>query len=157
MIYLRLLTAVMIILMLIACTEKEHSEAEKSGSEHQEHSPAAESTPDVAELWDFHDVIHQMWHEAWPAKDTKMLADLIPEIDKRFPKLQAAEVPEKLHDKQQVWSAAIQKMAGIIDSYKKAAASGDDAALLKAAEELHEEFEVLVHLIRPEMKASDHQ
>lgn len=153
---LRLLTLTMVILMFTACAEKEQSEAGKAESEQEGHAHSVETNSDVPELWAFHDVIYQIWHEAWPAKDTKMLTDLIPDIEQDFAKLRSVNLPGILRDKQEAWSAGIEKMAVIIDTYKKTAAAKDETALLKTAENLHTQYESLVRLIRPVMKEIEH-
>ena len=156
MFVLRLLPLMMMILMLTACGEKEQSKADKAESEHQGDAHSAETKSNVPELWAFHDVIYQIWHEAWPARDTKMLTELIPDIEKDFAKLRSVSLPGILRDKQEAWTAGIEKMAVIIDTYKKTAVAKDQTALLKAAEDLHTQFENLVRLIRPVLKEIDH-
>ena len=152
MLFLRLLTTGLVALSLIACGEKEQ---DKSASAEKD-KMTAETSSDVPELWEFHEVIYQIWHEAWPEKNTTLLKDLIPEIEAGFAKLEQATLPGILREKQKSWTQGIQEMSGIIDSYKKAAASDQKEALLKAAEDLHSKFEQLVRLIRPVMKEIDH-
>jgi len=137
--------------ILSACAEKEPADKDATPSM----SKTDETSSDVAELWEFHDVIYQIWHEAWPEKDTQKLKELIPDIEKGFTKLSAAELPGILRDKREDWSSGIKSMADIIAGYKDAAAAGQKEALLKAAEELHTQFEYLVRLIRPVMKEID--
>jgi len=156
MIYLRFIIAGLFILSINACGDKEQDKTAKGETDLQEQAVVAETSSDVPELWEFHDVIYQIWHEAWPEKNTVMLNDLIPEIEAGFAKLEKVSLPGILRDKQEAWSKGIQDMAGIIDTYKKTAAAGEKEALLKAAEDLHSQFEMLVRLIRPVMKEIDH-
>ena len=117
----------------------------------QEHNPV-EMSSDVPQLTDFHEVIYQIWHDAWPQKNIGMLKGLIPEIDSGYVKLSKAKLSPLLHEKQDKWNEGISGMGEIIAQYKSAAAQGDDEALLKAAEKLHGQFEVLVRTIRPVLK-----
>jgi len=116
---------------------------------------AHETSGEVPELWDFHEVIYQIWHEAWPKKDIKLLKELIPDIDEGFSKLEKAELPPILHQKEEKWAEGIKNMKTIIGDYKKAANTDDADALLKAAETLHAQFEYLVRTIRPVLKEID--
>jgi soluble cytochrome b562 len=84
-----------------------------------------------------------------------MLKELLPQIEDGFGKLQQAALPGILQDKQNAWTKGIQNMAGIIETYKSSAAAGQNEALLKAAEDLHSQFEQLVRLIRPVSKEID--
>jgi hypothetical protein len=120
----------------------------------QEQNPA-EISSDVPQLSDFHEVIYQIWHEAWPQKNTEMLKGLIPEIDSGYINLSRAKLSPMLHEKQSKWTEGITGMAEIIAQYKSAAAAGDAEGLLKAAEKLHNQYEVLVRTIRPVLKEMD--
>ena len=119
MTYIRLIITGLFIFAIIACGEKEQ---DKSASAEKD-KMTAETSSDVPELWEFHEVIYQIWHEAWPEKNTTLLRDLIPEIEAGFVKLEQATLPGILREKQKSWTQDIQEMSGIIDSYKKAAAS----------------------------------
>ncbi len=114
-----------------------------------------ETSSEVPELWDFHEVIYQLWHEAWPEKDTKMLKSLLPEIYEGYKNLSEAKLPGILRDKVDKWEKGIKEMGGIIEMYKEAAEKEDAQPLLDAAEALHSKFEELVRLIRPVSKEVD--
>lgn len=151
MYFFKFLSLALVVCILTACTKKEPADKETTPAV----SKTDETSSDVPELWEFHDVIYQIWHEAWPEKDTQKLEELIPEIEKGFNKLSSADLPGILRDKQDDWSQGIKSMADIIAGYKDAAASGQEKTLLKAAEDLHSQFEYLVRLIRPVMKEMD--
>jgi hypothetical protein len=120
----------------------------------QELNPV-EMSSNVPQLADFHEVIYQIWHEAWPQKNTEMLKGLIPEIDSGYINLSKAKLSPLLHEKQSKWTEGITVMGEIIAQYKAAAATADTEALLKAAEKLHSQYEVLVRTIRPALKEMD--
>jgi hypothetical protein len=114
------------------------------------------SSSEVPELWEFHETIYQIWHEAWPAKDMKLLKNLIPNIEEGYAQLKNAELPHILHEKQDKWSNGIKNMGKTIEDYKTAANKSDSSALLNSAEELHTQFEFLVRAIRPALKELDY-
>ena len=114
-----------------------------------------EVSSDVPQLWEFHEVIYNIWHEAWPEKNTELLKELIPQIDSGYIKLSSTKLPAILHEKEAKWGEGIKSMGAIIDRYKAAAASNDKEALLKAAEDLHSQYEFLVRTIRPILKEMD--
>jgi len=114
-----------------------------------------ETSWQVPELEDFHEVIYQIWHEAWPEKNKDMLQSLIPQIEEGYIKLAAAELPGILRDKADKWKAGIKQMGAIIDTYKQEAGKQELQPLLDAAEALHTQFEQLVRLIRPLSKEVD--
>jgi hypothetical protein len=153
--FLRTISIGFLMLSIIACGEKEQDNHVKVETEVKQESLDAETSSEVPELWEFHDVIYQIWHEAWPEKNTEMLRDLIPDIETGFAKLEKASLPGILRDKQEDWSKGIQDMAGIIETYKKTAAADQKEPLLKAAEDLHSKFEMLVRFVRPVMKEID--
>ncbi len=155
MVFLRFIIVCLLIFSVAACGDKEQNKTATEETDTQEQAIKTETSSDMPELWEFHEVIYQIWHEAWPEKNTVMLKDLIPEIETGFAKLEQASLPGILRDKQETWTKGIQDMAGIIETYKKAAAADQKEALLKAAENLHSQFEQLVRLIRPVMKEID--
>ena len=155
MTFLRFVTLGLFILYSSACGEKEQEKTVNAETDTQQETLVTETSSDVPELWDFHDVIYQIWHEAWPEKNTEMLKELMPEIEVGFAKLEKVSLPGILRDKQDDWLKGIQDMAEIIKTYKNAAASNQKESLLKAAEDLHTQFEMLVRLVRPVLKEID--
>jgi len=152
---LKSLGIVTLLIFLVSCGGKEQDPVPGAKDESKTHDMTSETSSDVPELWDFHEVIYQIWHEAWPEKNTQLLTDLIPEIESGFAKLEQAELPGILRDKRDAWNNGIKEMASIIETYKQTAAAGQKEELLKAAENLHTKFEQLVRLIRPVMKEID--
>lgn len=152
---LKFVTLGLLILGLIACGSQDESKTAAAEADIKKSDHAEEISSDVPELWEFHEVIYQIWHEAWPEKNTAMLKDLIPEIEAGFAKLEQAMLPGILRDHQENWAKGITEMSAIIDTYKAAAAADKKEDLLKAAEDLHSQFEKLVRMIRPVTKEVD--
>jgi hypothetical protein len=122
-------------------------------------TPAAAQAPkpeetrtSVPALDAMHEVIMPLWHEAWPNKDVKALAAMVPEIERHMAAISKAELPGILRDKQAAWLAGVTDLKASVAAYKAAAAAGNDEALLKAAEKLHAQYEGLVKIVRPVLK-----
>jgi hypothetical protein len=99
-----------------------------------------------------HEVIMPLWHDAWPNKDTKAMAAMLPDIEKHMAAVNKAELPPLLRDKQAAWVAGLDDMKQTVAAYKAAVTAGDNEALLKAAEKLHAQYEGLVKIVRPVLK-----
>ena len=115
----------------------------------------ADAVSRVPELEAFHEVIHQIWHEAYPEKDTALLQQLLPEVEEGVSKVAAAQLPGILRDKKDVWEEGIEKLQSAGLEYRAALASKDESRMLEAAEVLHSRFAGLMRAIRPPMKELD--
>lgn len=104
---------------------------------------------EIKELTEFHDVIYQIWHTAWPQKDIKLLRSFVREIEKGFKAIKNAKLPGILRDKQTKWNDGLKSFASTIDIYKKSAAKKDSVGILDAAEKLHSQYEALVRIVKP--------
>ena len=99
-----------------------------------------------------HEVIMPLWHDAWPNKDVKAMAAMLPDIEKHFAAVNKAELPLILRDKMSAWAAGVDELKRTVAAYKAAVTAGDNEALLKAAESLHAKYEALVKVVRPILK-----
>lgn len=122
-------------------------------------APAVAQTPKAEEMSSsvpaldaMHEVIMPLWHEAWPNKDVKAMAAMVPDIEKHMAAISKAELPGILRDKQAAWAAGVSNLKAAVADYKAAATAGDNDALLKAAEKLHAQYEALVKIVRPVLK-----
>jgi hypothetical protein len=93
-----------------------------------------------------------LWHDAWPNKDVKAMAAMLPDIEKHMAAVNKAELPPLLRDKQAAWVAGVDDLKQTVTAYKAAVTAGDNEALLKAAEKLHAQYEGLVKIVRPILK-----
>lgn len=114
-----------------------------------------EVNSEIKELTEFHDVIYQIWHTAWPEKDVKLLKSLLPDVESGFKKIQNAKLPGILRDKKAKWEEGLKKFSACVDEYKSASAKNDDQTFLNAAEKLHMQYEALVRTIKPVLKEVD--
>ncbi len=115
----------------------------------------AEATAEVPALDSFHEVIFKIWHEAWPQKNTSMLRQLVPDVNKGIASVASAPLPGILRDKKAAWDEGVKNLQNAGLEYAAAAASKDDVKLLAAAEKLHGQFEALMRVTRPAMKEID--
>ena len=99
-----------------------------------------------------HEVIMPLWHDAWPNKDVKAMAAMLPDIEKHFAAVSKAELPMVLRDKKAAWVSGVDELKRTVAAYKAAVGAGDNEALLKAAEKLHSQYEALVKIVRPVLK-----
>jgi len=109
----------------------------------------------VKELIDFHDIIHPMWHDAYPNKDIAALQTFVPEIKSHIEKINNVTLPGILQDKVGKWQENLKNLNETAEKYYAAAEEPDEQALLDAAEELHSRFEIMVRTIAPVMKEVD--
>jgi len=99
-----------------------------------------------------HEVIMPLWHDAWPNKDVKAMAAMLPRIEKHLAAVDKAELPMVLRDKKAVWVSGVDDLKKTVAAYRSAVEAGDNDALLKAAEKLHAQYEALVKIVRPVLK-----
>jgi len=115
----------------------------------------ADATPAVPALDAMHDIIMPMWHDAWPNKDYKALAAMLPGLEKHLAAVGKADLPGILRDKAPLWAAGLADLKKAGADYKAAVASGKNEDLLKAAEALHMQYEKLVRVIKPALPELD--
>lgn len=111
-----------------------------------------ETKTEIAELAAFHEVIFEIWHTAYPAKDAKALRALAPRVNELAAKIYSVKLPGILREKEAKWKTGVAQFKASVDAYKAAAAGKDDAAMLAAAETLHTRYEGLVRTINPILK-----
>lgn len=106
-------------------------------------------------LTEFHEVIYQIWHTAWPEKNISMLAELLPEVQHYSDSLSQVTLSGILRDKQEAWNEGTAALLKTVQEYQLAVAATDSVKILDAAERLHAQYEMLVRIIRPVTKEID--
>lgn len=119
------------------------------------HERPPEAKAEVQALTDFHEVIAQIWHTAWPNKDTEMLVKVLPEVEQGTDAVAKATLPAILHEREGKWREGVKRLQEIVAEYKAASSPVNKEQLLAAAEKLHMQYEVLVRTIRPALKEID--
>ncbi len=111
-----------------------------------------ETRAEVPALDRFHEVIFEIWHDAWPAKNTAKLIELLPRVKSGVEDVAGAELPGILREKKKSWDEAVKKLRMISADYEAAATAREEKKLLEAAEALHMQYERLVRIVRPAVK-----
>ncbi len=106
----------------------------------------------VPELDEFHVVVHQMWHDAYPNKDVKILKDLLPLVQTSVEKIYKVELPPLLNDNKEKWDQNVEKLRSSSEKYKQAIEENDEDKLLEATGEIHSEYEMFVRIVTPVTK-----
>jgi len=109
----------------------------------------------VPELDEFHEVMYPIWHTAYPAKDYDALKKSAVEVNIKAKKIYSATLPGIQREKQLKWNEGVMQFQTSVEDYNKFAAGDDNEGLLKAAENLHTKYEMLVRIIRPVLKEMD--
>lgn len=117
--------------------------------------PPAEALAEIPALNDFHEVIAQIWHTAWPEKNATMLVELLPEVEKGSEAVAKARLPAILHEREAAWRKGVTELQKTVADYQAATDPLSASALLAAAEKLHTQYERLVRTIRPALKEID--
>ena len=138
-----------------AQTAKPAAPAAKPAGKATQPGRSADATPAVPALDAMHDVIMPMWHDAWPNKDYKALARMLPDIKKHVAAISDAELPGILREKSPEWAVGLADLKSAGAGYEAAVVSGSNEDLLKAAEALHMNYEKLVRVIKPALPELD--
>lgn len=118
----------------------------------QEEECADETDTNIPALVEFHEIMHPIWHTAYPEKDTDALRKYAEEVKEKAQKIYEAKLPGILREKEAKWKAGVEAFKNAVDNYIAIAETGNDNAMLDAAEELHTRYENLVRIIRPIVK-----
>ena len=109
----------------------------------------------VPELDEFHEVMYPIWHTAYPAKDYDALKKFVDEVNIKAKDIYSATLPGIQREKQLKWNEGVMQFQAAVEDYNKYAVADDNEGLLKAAENLHTKYEMLVRTIRPVLKEID--
>ncbi len=112
----------------------------------------AEASSEIPALTGFHTVIYEIWHGAWPEKDTKRLGELLPQVEQGVAAVTKAELPGILRERKAAWDERLKQLQAAAQEYRTAVEKHQDQALLDAAERLHMRYEKLVQAVRPPLK-----
>ncbi len=121
----------------------------------QDTTMAHEISGDVPELEEFHNVIYEIWHGAYPNKDIAALKGYVNDVNTYAAKIYEAKLPGILRDKETKWQGGLVEFKKAVEDYNKAAAGTDNELMLSSAEALHSKFEMMVRIIRPVLKEVD--
>jgi hypothetical protein len=101
----------------------------------------------VAEVEHFHELLKQVWHEHYPAKEWAKIRGMRSDLVAR--KDAVMEVRLRIKPGHQTRVEEARKRFGqSVDSFAEVAGSGNDAGLGESVIKMHEAFELLNDLIR---------
>ncbi|HEU4365539.1 MAG TPA: hypothetical protein VFT13_08765 [Candidatus Krumholzibacteria bacterium] len=129
------------------------SDARAQASQEEAALPPEELAAEVPALDDLHDVVYQLWHDAYPEKNFALIRELLPRTDELTAKLDEAKLPGILRDKQAAWDEGKGQLKSALAALHAAAEGDDEEAMLKQTEAFHAAFEKLVRTIRPVVPA----
>lgn len=109
----------------------------------------------VNELFDFHDVIADIWHNAFPEKDFNKMKGYVSAVKEHMEKINNAKLPGIVQEKEIKWKEGLVKFNASADEYYKAMETDNEQTMLDAAEKLHAEFEFMVRVLKPVTKSVD--
>jgi hypothetical protein len=118
----------------------------------QDEGHPAETAAQVPALTQFHTVIYEIWHGAWPKKDIEKLKALLPKVEAGVQEIDSATLPGILRERNAAWKAGVQSLNEAVLAYREGVEKKDSVGLLNAAEQLHMRYEQLVRVIRPPLK-----
>lgn len=111
-------------------------------------TPPVDVNPVAKALDDFHEIIHPIWHKAYPAKDIQALKGFVPQIKTAMEAVNKVELPEALKEKESDWKKQLAELNKAAEAYYAAAKGDANEAMLKAASDLHLQYEITQALIR---------
>jgi hypothetical protein len=138
--FIALFVAIFFLTVNYAAAQQKMTAAEKAACETDAKIPALDK---------FHSVIYPIWHTYWPNRDWAGFKSMVPKIEAKTDSIYKAELPGILRDKKDIWNKAVDTLRVRVASYKAAAAANDTVALLKAAENLHSQYESMVRVVNP--------
>jgi len=130
------------------------AQAQEEGAAKKE-ATEAELTASVPALDDLHEVIFELWHDAWPEKNTDLIKSLLPDADEKTAALDEAALPGILRDKQAAWDEGKAKLKAALKRLHEAAEADDAKAMLDETEAFHAAFEGLIRIVRPAVPELD--
>lgn len=136
-------------LLFASACKGEKSLQEKIQQEAEPEATQEELTAAVPELSELHEVVYPLWHSAFPEKDYVLIKELLPQVESLTAKLDAAELPGILRDKQEAWDQGNDYLQSSLKNLKTAVETDNEEEMLKQVEAFHSGFERLVRTIRP--------
>jgi hypothetical protein len=111
-------------------------------------TPPVDVDPVAKALDGFHEIIHPIWHKAYPAKDIEALKGFVPQIKTAMEAVNKVTLPEALKSKEADWKKQLSVFNKAAEAYYAAAKGESNEAMLKAASDLHLQYEITQSVIR---------
>lgn len=132
-----------------ACQKGEDVASQPAQEEAKPKITQEELSASVPALNDLHEIVYPLWHNAFPEKDYALIKELLPQADTLTSKLDEAELPGILRDKQEVWNKGKENLKKALQDLHQAVETDNEEEMLKQTEVFHAAFERLMRTIRP--------
>ena len=106
----------------------------------------AEEHFSVREYNEFHEVLHELQHEAWPKKDYQTIRAKAPELVSRGEAIIKLGVPDGVKDAAD-FEKQLKTFGDALAKFKQDAASGSDESLAESYPPVHDSFEMLAEML----------
>jgi len=110
------------------------------------------SKPRLEGLREFHEVLHLVWHDAYPNKDYKTIREAVPEFKEKIEIIQKAELPGFFRERKEEFEDKREALAQAVVELEKIAKGNSNQALLEATENLHTAYAQLARVFAPRVK-----
>ncbi len=98
---------------------------------------------------EFHHVMAQAWHQAWPSKDYDALIAAGPVFKEKFAGIAALEPEFKTEARMVRFEENRKQFAELVDAYATAAEAKDNVTVYKLMPDLHDAFEMTASALLP--------
>ncbi len=136
-----LFSIVLVCLGALAFTVSGSTQEKKSEHQGEEHHKVS-----IEEVNKFHDLLHPIWHEQYPAKQWSKIRSQADELLSRKEAIMKVRLRTKADNRAMVEERR-QKFGAAVDALAQMAKSGSDDELSKAVADLHESFEKFVEAL----------
>ena len=132
------------IILLVLCCSVLYAQEEKATTE-QKHEMEKTS---VKELTTFHELLHPLVHEAYPAKDYGTIRKAIPDLIKSAAKIRTAKLPKEMKDKKKEFAGESKKLLKELKALDKKQNKLSDEQFAEQFMDMHDTFEKLMEITR---------
>jgi len=95
---------------------------------------------EIPQLVSFHDVLHGVWHDAYPSDDFIAIKAAVPAFKEEAAALDNIEWPPVLSDQVDVLKEKVKELLQAVNDLEAACQMDDTEAIKKATEEVHEKY-----------------
>jgi len=110
------------------------------------------SKPRLEGLKEFHEVLHPVWHMAYPDEDYQAIKEAVPDFKENMEIIQKAELPGFFREKKEDFEKKREALAKAVLDLEEKSKGNDNEALLKATENLHTAYAQLAWVFAPRVK-----
>ena len=136
-----------LILVLIVCASSVYAQ-EKMEQQHESKEAHEMKSASFKELDAFHELLHPLVHEAYPAKDFAAIKKGIPGLIKSAAALKTAALPKELSAKKTVFNKTAKKLLQQLNQLDKKKETWKDKEYGEKFMAMHDTFEKMIDMTR---------